>query len=431
MKMLASLAAIALAATASAAAAQPATPAPEARSADPAQRQRLRIFDYVWSEVRDKYYEPTLNGTDWAAVRARYRPQVVGVADEEAFFGLLRAMVGEIRDAHTRVLTPQQVRDRRRMETATTGALLFEVEGEPVVFDVAPGSPAEQAGLRPGMRLLAVGGVPIAEALRRARAEVGPSSSERAALVLTYVRLMSGPASDSLRLALAGPDGRPFEVALPRQIRETAPRFESRRLPTGALYVRFDRFRAPVARLFREALQRNADAPGLIIDLRSNPGGEGREGMRVAAPLLEEPTLIARLATRTGRPPSALLGLVSLPLEMVAGRSGEGLYSGPIVVLTNAATASTSEVIAASLQERGRARIVGSRSCGCALGILRHRRLANGGSLAISEVGLLSGLGRRIEGEGVVPDVPVEVTLRDLAEGRDSVLDRAAALLAR
>jgi carboxyl-terminal processing protease len=415
-------------ALAGAIAAAPAPPAAGAVWADPAPteaaRERLRIFDYVWSEIRDKYYDPSLNGVDWAAVRARYRPRVAD-ADEASFHGLLRAMVGELRDSHTRVLTARQERDRREDRTMSAGVILFEVEGEPVIFDVRPGGPAEQAGLRPGMRVLAVNGIPIAEALAAARAEIGPSSSERAALVLSYLRLVAGPPGEMLRLRLEREDGTPFELALPRQAADASPRFEARRLPSGLLYVRFDRFREPVARLFRAALEANRDAPGLILDLRANTGGDGREGARAIGPLLDRPTLIARLATRTGRPPSALMGLVSLPLELIAGEAGRRLFAGPMVILVNQGTASTSEVIAASLQEQGRARVVGTRSCGCALGVLRYRRLRNGGSLAISEIGLVSGLGRRIEGEGVRPDVPVELRLRDLRAGRDEVLAAA------
>jgi carboxyl-terminal processing protease len=404
-----------------------ARPAAEAREAS----QRTAIFDRVWETVRDLYYDPRLNGVDWQAVRERYRPRVAAAEDEPAFIALLRAMTGELRDAHTRVLTAAQARDRRESQTVTTGAILFEVEGVPVLFDVRPGTPAAAAGLRPGMRVLAVNGMAIAEALARARADVGPSSSERAALVLSYLRLVSGPGDEPLGLDLLAPNGERVQVSLARQRIGGAPVFEARRLPEGPLYVRFDRFRAPVARLFRAALAANRNAPALILDLRSNTGGDGREGLRIAAPLLTGPTLVARLRTRTGRAPSALLGLVRLPLEMRAGTADGQMFDGPVAILVNEATASTSEVIAGALQERGRARVVGTRSCGCALGVLRYRRLANGALLAVSEVGLVTGMGRRIEGEGVAPDVVAAPTLESLRQGIDSQLAAAIAEVTR
>jgi carboxyl-terminal processing protease len=390
-----------------------------------AQPQTLAVFDQVWRQVRDLYYDPAFNGVDWAAAGARYRSRAAAAADDAALLAVLRAMLAELRDSHTRILTPQQVRDRRARETTSAGVILFEVEGAPVVYDVLPGSPAAEAGLRRGMRVIEVDGVPVAEALARARADVGASSSERAALVLAYLRLIGGPASAPLRLSLVGADGAERRVELRRVPLDARPRFEARRLPGGHLYIRFDRFRSPVARLFREALAANPAATGLVLDLRSNTGGSAREGARTIAPLLAAPTTLARLSTRTGRPPSTLLGLVRMPMALVAGRTGSQLFAGPVAILVDEGTASTSEVVAASLQEQGRARVFGARSCGCALGVLRYRRLANGAALAISEVGLVSGMGRRIEGAGVAPDVPVALRIADLQTGRDPVLEAA------
>jgi carboxyl-terminal processing protease len=408
--------------------AAPSQPAP---GAEQVSSERRQVFEQVWREVGERYYDPRFNGVDWNAVGVKYRPRIASVNGDAEFHALLRAMLGELRDAHTRILSPSQARDRAAGQATSAGVILFEVEGRPVVFQVRPGSPAAEAGLAPGVRVLEVGGVPVAEALRRERAEAGPSSSERASLVLTYLGLISGPAAEPLHLKLARADGTEFEVRLARRPLDKAPRFESRILPSGDLYVSFDRFRAPVAKLFRAALERSRGARGLILDLRSNTGGDGKEGTRTIAPLLAAPTLVARLATRTGKPPSALGGLVTLPLRLMAGKTGGRIFAGPLVILTNEGTGSTSEVIAASLQERGRARVVGARSCGCALGVLRHRRLADGSSLAISEVGLLSGLGRRIEGEGVRPDVPVALRLADFQQGRDLVLEAGVAELGR
>jgi len=70
-------------------------------------------------------------------------------------------------------------------------------------------------------------------------------------------------------------------------------------------------------------------------------------------------------------------------------------------------------------------------SCGCALGVLHYRSLRDGGALAISEVGLTTGLGARIEGRGIVPDTLVALTLDDFQRGRDAALEAAVEQLAR
>jgi carboxyl-terminal processing protease len=391
--------------------------------------ERVEVFEKVWGTIEEKYYDPSFNGVDWGAVRERYRPRVEAAAGEEEFYELLDQMAGELRDAHARVRSPRRNRERRNREATTAGVRLFEVEGTPVVFDVTPDSEAARAGLLPGMVVRTVGGRPAAEALEAARREVGPSSSERAARVLAYLRLIAGEPGSALELGLARADGTHFDVRLTRRTVSAAPRFTARLLPSGHAYVRFDRFRPPVASRLKDALANFKDAPGLILDLRANGGGDGREGMRVAGYFFDEKVPVARIVTRTGRAPSALLGLVSLPKVFEAGEKGGRLYPHPVVVLVNEGTGSTSELIAHALQERGRAYVVGTRSCGCVLGVLKHRELKGGGELAVSEIGFVTPKGKRLEGEGVTPDRSVTLTLRDLRAGRDAALEEAETYL--
>jgi carboxyl-terminal processing protease len=176
-------------------------------------------------------------------------------------------------------------------------------------------------------------------------------------------------------------------------------------------------------------LQKFKDAPGLILDLRTNTGGDGMEGMRVAGYFFNEKVPMATIVSRTGKPPSALFGLVSLPKVFEAGEQGKRLYSNPVVILINEATGSTSELFASGMQEKSRAQIVGTQSCGCVLGVLKHRELKGGGELAISEVGFVTPQGRKLEGNGVVPDKKVAVTLTDLQRQRDTALEAAEKLL--
>lgn len=123
------------------------------------------------------------------------------------------------------------------------------------------------------------------------------------------------------------------------------------------------------------------------------------------------------------------MGLVSLPKIFVAGEKGGRLYTNPVVVLVNEGTGSTSELIANALQEQGRAYVIGTRSCGCVLGVLKHRELKGGGTVSVSELGFVTPKGRKLEGEGVTPDKSVTLTLRDLQAGRDAALEEAEAYL--
>lgn len=392
-------------------------------------KERVEVFEEVWKTINEKYYDPSFNGVDWKAVRERYRPRVDALSGDEEFYELLNRMAGELRDAHTRVRSPLQNRNRKNQQATSAGVVVYEVEGAAVVFDVTPDSDAARAGVTAGMVVRTVDGKPVEEAIADARREVGASSSERAERVLTYLRLVAGEPDSTLRLGLTRADGTPFEVAPARRTVSAAPQLTARLLPSGFAYVRFNRFRAPVAKQLKEALSKLKDAPGLILDLRSNGGGDGREGMRVAGYFFDEKVAVARIVTRTGKPPSALFGLVSFPKEFQAGERGGRLYSNPVVVLVDEGTGSTAELIANALREQGRAYVVGARSCGCVLGVLDHRELKGGGELAVSEIAFVTPKGRKLEGEGVEPDKSVAFTLRDMRAGRDAALEEAEAYL--
>jgi C-terminal processing protease CtpA/Prc len=77
------------------------------------------------------------------------------------------------------------------------------------------------------------------------------------------------------------------------------------------------------------------------------------------------------------------------------------------------------------MQEKGRAQIVGTQSCGCVLGVLKHRELKGGGELAISEVPFVTPQARKLEGNDVMPDRKVALTLTDLKRQRDTASEGA------
>jgi carboxyl-terminal processing protease len=141
------------------------------------------------------------------------------------------------------------------------------------------------------------------------------------------------------------------------------------------------------------------------------------------------PTEIGRVTTRTGEPISMFFGAVEIIGLKNTIQGNAKAYTGPVAILVNAQSASGSELFAGAMQSTGRATIVGQTTCGCLLGFLGYARIPGGGELAYSEVGFVLGNGKRIEGEGVVPDLPVPVTLADLVVSRDRALEAAQELL--
>jgi carboxyl-terminal processing protease len=266
---------------------------------------------------------------------------------------------------------------------------------------------------------------PIAERIAEIEKKRLPSSSERATRWFIYNRVFAGPPDAPVKVALQRADGSEFEVSVRRQIYSAAPDVTTHVLPSGNVYIRFDGFQHPVTKEFRDALQKFRDAPGLIVDLRRNGGGDLAVLLPIAGYFFGKKTLFAKDSTRTGKPLSSYVGLFKLPLQLYVGRSGDQIYSGPVTILVDAHSASSSEVFAAGMQDTGRAQIIGSQSCGCVLGIARPRVMKGGGVLEMSEVLWFSPKGRKLEGTGIIPDQLVTPTMYDLQRGRDAVLAAA------
>src|SRR5258706_15054880 len=115
--------------------------------------------------------------------------------------------------------------------------------------------------------------------------------------------------------------------------------------------MRFDGLQHPMTKELRDALQKFRDAPGLIVDLRRNGGGDLAVLLPIAGYFFGRKTLFAKDSTRTGKPLSSYVGLFKLPLQLYVGRPGEQIYSGPVVILVDAHSASSSEVFAAGKQD--------------------------------------------------------------------------------
>ncbi|MEW6207971.1 MAG: S41 family peptidase [Acidobacteriota bacterium] len=380
-------------------------------------KDRREIFEEVWETIHEKYYDPKFNGVDWFKVREDYRPIVETAKTDDEFYLLMKRMVAELRDAHTRFHTPRERRERERSFSIGVGIALSEVEGQIVVTRVEADSEASLAGVKAGMILRSVDGRPVAEKMTEMSSRLGESSSERATRLRLHRELLEGEAGAPVSLGLIAPDGKPFDVTLARQVVSTAPKVMAIRLASDIAYLKFNVWKSHVHSEIKRALQQMRSAHGLILDLRGNPGGEAHEVLEVADYFFNQRVSFGSFFSREGK-----------TIELRTSRK-KRVYSGPVAILIDEASGSGSELFAAAMQEQSRAVVVGRASCGCVLGIARFKRLEGGSELAVSELGYRTSAGRRLEGAGVAPDVTVALRLIDLQSGRDVALEQAEKIL--
>jgi carboxyl-terminal processing protease len=254
-------------------------------------------------------------------------------------------------------------------------------------------------------------------------------STDRSRHMRAVRRLVTGELGSNVAFTFERGDGSRLEATLARR-KVAARNFETHRvLPSGYGYIRFTQWSLTLTSRAIAAVEELLDMPGLVIDLRGNPGGSVHAVNQLLGKFFATRTELGQATTRTGQPISMFMGAVEIIKLKRTVDGDRNAYKGPVVILVNAQSASGSELFAGTLQAAGRAVVAGEPSCGCLLGFLGYARIPGGGELAYSEVGFVMSNGKRIEGEGVIPDFPVDVTLMDLQLNRDRALEEAQAIL--
>lgn len=350
--------------------------------------------------------EPAFAGDRAAAFaefRAAYVPAAATASDPVKLrYSAIQGMTELINDCHTFFLSPvasDTVIDARAGKgTVGIGVELAGVP--PLVTEVITGSPAEQAGVLVGDRVVVVDGTDITTR--------GPAGA---------LELINGAEGTFVRLALRRPGtDAPVEVTAKRA-RVTPPNIDGKMLDGGIGYVRIRNFvDGGIVEPLRETLEGFATqgARGWIIDIRGNPGGRLDPD---ASSLFVKDGIIVRDRGRDGL----------LEEERASGKALAAVP--PVVLLTNNRTGSVAEVFAASLQEYGIAYVIGATTNGC-VGFTDLREFADGSALAVTtHINLGPVTGDVLNGVGVVPDLAVARTSDDIAAGRDPQLDAAIAHL--
>jgi len=246
---------------------------------------------------------------------------------------------------------------------------------------IAPiaGSPADKAGIRAGDVILEVDGKPtaemsLAEAVLTIRGQKG-----------TAVRL----------LVLHEDESEPVEVEIVRDTIEIASvRFEMRK---DIAYIHITHFSRQTDEELAPVLAGLVEkgARGIILDLRSNPGGLLDEVVDIASHFLTEGVVVSVVDNRDEK-----------TLHEV--KTSEVVTDLPVVILVNGFSASGSEVLSGALQDYGRATVAGSKTFGKgSVNVLRE--LENGSAIYITTARWLTPDGRPIEGEGIEPDIELEL----------------------
>ena len=387
----------------------------------------VESFEQVWRTVRDRHPDPGLNGLNWQAIHDEVRPKIEAAKSMDEVRGILNEMLARLGASHYSVIPGELYKPLEDSPAtdgdATTGVSVAVVDGKAVVGSVEAGSPAEKAGIQPGMALDRINGEKVSDVLEGAEAS-GDQETKRLAR-RSVSRKLNGAATEKVGIDVVDSQGKAKHVELDRvepkgkrvtfgNLPEQRIYFESRKLPGGTGYIHFNEFLDPVSIMprFEAAVKEFQKAPGIVLDLRGNPGGIGIMAMGIAGFFVsEEGKKLGEMKMR-----DMTLKFVIYPRPEV--------YEGPLAIVVDGSSASTSEILAQGLQDLGRARIFGTRTAGAALpsDIVR---LPNGDGFQYAQASYTSAKGRVLEGSGVEPDEVVQETREDLRDGKDPALEAA------
>jgi C-terminal processing protease CtpA/Prc len=213
------------------------------------------------------------------------------------------------------------------------------------------------------------------------------------------------------------------------------PALEGDTLPGGVAWVRINSLGDPdISRLFDRAFPDFATVTGMILDLREHGGGGvgGREaGYQILARLVDHPFLTSRWRTPQYRPayrgpdmPDSAGAWFTVPPDTVRPRADRPRFKGPVAVLASPRTAGAAEDLLMAFRNASRGPILGEPSAG-STGQVLTIPLAKGWGVQLCVTRDAFPDGSEVAGIGVMPELPVVVTVEDFLAGRDAALERA------
>jgi tricorn protease len=375
-----------------------------------------QVFEEAWRVMKYRFYDEDMHGVDWDGMKARYKPLLAYVGENEDLYDLCNEMIGELNASHTGVSGPPTRSMERMYSTMHLGFEMAEDGGHYRVTHVYPKGPADKEwlGLEIGDVILSIDG----NALETGRNYCGLLSH----LLNEYVDVevatpMTGDDDGSTVLG----DPRTLRIRPVGSVRNIQYEawVESRRALVDEWsggkvgYVHIRSMNQSSLRRFETEIDQFWNKNGMIIDIRYNGGGN------------IDQQLIDILERRPYEYWNYRMG------GRAAGRRPRQAIAGPKVMLINWRSPSHSEVTPQGFRDLELGRIVGNPTYGAVIATGSYRLLNGGrirtpGSLVVTyDPTKPNNYGINLENFGVAPDVWVENTPQDELDGFDRELKAA------
>lgn len=323
---------------------------------------------------------------------------------QKMVYGSIKGMLKATGDPYSDFFDPKETTSfSQEIEGSFEGIGAELTMKNDILTVIAPleGSPAQKSGLRAGDKILKVGDKIIAD-----------FSIEEA------VNLIRGPKNTEVKMTiLSEGDNETKEISITRMtitLDSVVLEFKENQVA----YLKINQFSQDTDKEFSRAVEKiiAQKSPGIILDLRNNPGGLLDKSISIASYLIPENKVVVIEEDSAGKK------------DNLNTLGGDKLSHLPIVVLIDKGSASASEILAGALKDNRGITLIGEKSFGKG-SVQQLMDLPGGSSVKITVAKWLTPKGEYIMEKGIEPDIKVEMTREDYEKKRDPQLEKASEIL--
>jgi len=359
------------------------------------------LYDEVWKLINTKYVDANENGQNWQRWRHKYDKAIK--TDEDAYVAI-DTMVASLNDPYTKFLNPEEFAEEGQSIQGTLFGIGIQIgirDGKLLVVSPIEETPAQKAGLMANDEIFEIDGqstkgISVKEAADKIRGKQGSSVTlmiKRGNLIKKYsiIRDKINVKSVSIK--------EPKTVKLDNRIG----------------YIILNSFLSSSASTeMLSALKTLNNKEGYILDIRSNPGGLLTNAITMSNMFLNDGVIVSTV-DRDG-------------YKDTQRSNGNPVTRKPLVILIDEGSASASEILSGALKDNGRAVLVGTKSFGKGL-VQEINKLPGGSGINITIQKYLTPNGTDINKVGILPDIEVKNTEKDVKNNHDEQLDKAQSVL--
>lgn len=361
------------------------------------------LIDEVWQIVNNEFVDRNFNNIDW--LQKRQELLKGNYSNRKQAYKAIREALKELGDPYTRFLEPEEfevLTSQTSGETSGVGVRLAidKRTSDLIVVETLKSSPAKEAGIEAGDRIVRINGKPTAL-----------MSLDQA------IEEMQGEEGTEVNLQLSRKGKGVFAVQLTRahiEIPSVSYTLKQEdQIKVG--YIKLDEFSSHAAEQMKLAIEelKSKDISGYVLDLRGNPGGLLYASVDIARMWMKQGKIVSTVDRKGG--------------NRQFSANGTSLTDLPLVVLVNQGSASASEILTGALKENGRATVIGTPTYGKAT-VQSVHSLSDGSGLAVTIARYYPPSGTNISKQGIKPDVEINLTMDQQVRLQDdpSLLGTAA-----